>query len=533
MQALSPGPAPHTVAHAIVDALAAHGVDTLFGVPGGAISALYDACLDRPALRLITTRHETAAVFAAIGHARITGRPAVVVVTSGPGFTNAVTGLAAAYLERTPVLLIAGDVAAGSAGRFALQDGEELGVLSLARPITRFCARIDRPSAAQSLVVRALAEAALGPAVLTLPLDVSRAAVSPRRIVHEDGYAEVARLLRAARSPLVVLGAGARHCPAVVSLAERTGAMVAVTAHAKGAFPERHHHYLGVLGFGGHASASRYAASADATLVLGSRLGDLATNGWTCGLRSVVQVDRDPAVLGRNCELVLGIVADSAVAADAIAAHTSGAVAPRGAALTVDEPDGASPLEPGCVLAALQRALPPSAIFTVDIGEHAAFAVHHLRVDSADRFHLNAGLGSMGSGLCSAIGIKLARPEVPVVAIVGDGGFAMHAGELLTCVEAGIGVVFVVFNDGCYRMCDLGFDAVYGRRPRGLPSTMVDLAAVATAMGAVGVRVERESDLPELVMTRRPVVLDVRIDARQQLSLGTRTASIKHFAGRR
>ncbi len=533
MQALSHETPPHTVAHAIVDTLLAYGVDTLFGIPGGAISALYDACLDRPALRLVTTRHETAAVFAAIGHARVTGRPAVVVVTSGPGLTNAITGLAAAHAEQVPLLLIAGDVAVESAGRFALQDGAVLGALSLARAVTRFCARIERPSAAQSLVVRALAEAARGPVLLTLPLDVSRAPIALRRILHGDGYAEVAGALRAARSPLIVLGAGARHCPAVVSIAEGTGAMVAVTAHAKGAFPEQHPHYLGVLGFGGHASATRYAAAADATVVLGSRLGDLATNGWSCELRSVVQIDRDAAVLGRNYELTLGIVADTAVAAHAIAGHTRGAVAPRGVALGWDEPEATAPLHPGFVLRALQRALPPTAIFTVDIGEHAAFAVHYLRVETADRFHLNAGLGSMGSGLGSAIGIKLARPDVPVVAIVGDGGFAMHAGELLTCVEAGIGVVFVVFNDGCYRMCDLGFDAVYGRRPRGLPSTRVDLAAVASAMGAVSVRVEHASDLPDLTPSRRPIVLDVRIDTRQQLSLGTRTASIKHFAGRR
>lgn len=555
-----PEPAPETltVAHAIVDTLAAHGVDSLFGIPGGAISPLYDVVADRPALRLVTTRHETAAVFAAMGYARITGRPAVVVVTSGPGFTNALTGLAAAHGEQLPVLLIAGDVASQNLGRFALQDGAALDVLSLARPVTRFRARIDRPSAATALIVRALAEATgptPGPVVLTLPLDVSRAATSASRIVSDTRAApasppraecvEIARLLRGARRPLLIAGAGARDAgSALVAIAERTGAMAVATGHAKGAFPEHHRNYLGVLGFGGHKGALAYAREADVTVVFGSRLGDITTNGWSDELApssALVQIDRDPSVLGRNYPLHLGLVADVALAAEAIARECAGpTTAPRAPALELDERernDATSPLKPQFVLAALQRALPPSTIFTVDIGEHAAFAVHHLRVESADRFHMNASLGSMGSGLGAAIGIKVARPDAPVVAIVGDGGLAMHAGELLTCAESEIAVLFVVFNDGRYRMCDLGFDDVYGRRPSGLPSAPADLAAVASACGVVGVRVDRASELAtarleSLLALRRPVLLDVRIDTRQQLSLATRTASIKHFAAR-
>lgn len=353
-------------------------------------------------------------------------------------------------------------------------------------------------------------------------------------------------MMASARRPLIVLGAGARAAgvrAAVTTIAEHTGAMVTATGHAKGAFPERHRNYLGVIGFGGHASALKYAREADVAVVLGSRLGDLTTNGWSTKLHpsaSLVHIDRDVSVLGRNYGVGLGIVGDVELAAEAIAAHVPElSVLPRGAPLDLesdlDRTDDRAPLKPQFVLAALQRVLPPETIFTVDIGEHAAFAVHHLRVDSADCFHLNAGLGSMGSGMCSAVGIKVARPGTPVVAIVGDGGFAMHAGELLTCVEGGIGVVFVVFNDGRYRMCDLGFDAVYGRGPRGMPSAPIDLAAVATACGAIGVRVDSARDLEGLgglLALQQPVVLDVRIDARQQLSLSTRTASIKHFAAR-
>jgi acetolactate synthase I/II/III large subunit len=493
-----------TVAHAILDTLLAHGVDTVFGVPGSAISAVFDACADR-GVKLVTFRQETSAVFAAMGHARITGRPALVLVTSGPGFTNAVTGLCAAHAERLPVILIAGDVSTDQVGRFALQDGADVEVLSLARSVARLVARIAVPSAAQGLVLAALRTP--GPSVLTLPLDVSRARVGPLRIA--DTCEAVARRMRAARRPLIVLGAGARAAPSVVTLAERTGAMVVATAHAKGAFPERHRNYLGVIGFGGHS----FKYSPDFTLVMGSRLSDIATAGFSFR-GEVVQVDRDPSVLGRNVGIELGVVADVEDAAAAIAAQFQRDVPPAGESLA-----GARGL-----LAELQRGLPDDTIYTVDIGEHAAYAVHHLRVDRSECFHLNAALGSMGSGMCSAIGIKRARPDRAVVAIVGDGGFLMHAGELLTCVEARIGVVFVVFNDGRYRMCDLGFEKVYGRVPPGMPSRRVELCALAEAFGARGVLVNDARDL-RFSLSDVPVVLDVRIET-EGLSVSTRTRTV-------
>jgi acetolactate synthase-1/2/3 large subunit len=162
-------------------------------------------------------------------------------------------------------------------------------------------------------------------------------------------------------------------------------------------------------------------------------------------------------------------------------------------------------------------------------------ALHYLRVDSPSRFHAMAGFGSMGSGIGAAIGIKVARPDQTVVAICGDGGLAMYAGEILTCAENGIGVIFAVFNDGCWNMIEHGFRTVYGRLPPSMPSRVADLAAVARGFGALATTIEkpeqlRSDALRELARAGQPVVLDIRIDASESFTAEGRAAAIRHFA---
>lgn len=554
-----------TAAHLLLDVLLDGGVAVAFGVPGGAISAVYDACADRPALRVVTTRHESAAVFAALGWARLTGRPAAVFVTSGPGFTNALTGIAAAHCEGLPVVVIAGEVTTASVGRFALQDGTSHGldVMSMARPITRLAARVAAASGIDGVAHAALRAAcgeSPGPVLLSLPLDIARARATPQpfyaapwptpRPVLTAACERAAQLLASSRRSLLVLGAGARAVGAgrvAVALAERAGAMAAVTAHAKGAFPEEHPRYLGVLGFAGHAEAHAYAQTADVVLVVGSRLGDLTTHGWSVALApsgALIHVDRAPEAIGRSYPATLAIVADAEEALDgifhALPAPPPGAEPPRLRAVAGGPPYPVPVASPACLrpehlLRALQAVLPRETIYAVDVGEHAAFAVHHLRIDAAHRFHAFTGLGSMGSGLCAAMGLKLAAPTAPVVAIVGDGGFMMHAGEVLSCVEAGVPVVFVVLNDGRFGMVDAGVAEMYGRRCPGLPCLVANLADVACACGAVGITITHVDELtPQLAATlsttTRPVVLDVRVEAGSRLSVASRTATLAHYS---
>jgi acetolactate synthase-1/2/3 large subunit len=193
-----------------------------------------------------------------------------------------------------------------------------------------------------------------------------------------------------------------------------------------------------------------------------------------------------------------------------------------------------TPLKPGRVRAGLQEAF-PDAVWAVDQGEHCTYALHYLKIDSPDRFHTMIGLASMGSGIGVGIGARHARRDRPVVIVCGDGGYAMHAGEILTCVEHGIDVILAVINDGRWNMVFHGFQAVFGRMPDELPTHVADLAGVARNFGALGIRIERPEDLDParlraLSRRGRPLLLDIRIDPSLALSLESRTASLKDFA---
>jgi acetolactate synthase-1/2/3 large subunit len=357
---------------------------------------------------------------------------------------------------------------------------------------------------------------------------------------------KAAKLLRGARRPLLVLGNGARSAAReAYLLAERLSLPTVATGHAKGVFPESHRLYLGLIGVGQHPTVAEYLRDPpDVVCVVGSRLGDIATNGWLlplAGTNETIQIDRDPLLIGRNVPVTLGVVGDArwalreildACPSDVVPPHRS--VTPCTSARADLARCDSLPLKPQRVLAALAEAF-PEAVWCSDIGEHLTMALHYLRVDRPDRFHALTGFGSMGSGIGSAIGYKHARPESTVVAICGDGGLAMHAGEILTCVENRIGLVFAVFNNGSWGMIDQGFQAVYGRLPPCMPSLMADFAAVGRAFGAEGIVVRRPEELAadrlrEIVSSTRPVILDIRIDATESFTRESRAATIRHFA---
>ena len=549
-----------TAGVALLRAFARHGVDIAYGIPGGSASPLFDALLDVPEIQFVSTRHEAMAGFAAMGHARQTGRPALVMTTSGPGLTNAITGIAAASLEGIPMIVLAGEVAFAATQRGALQDGSAggLDVVSTLRSATRWVTTLGAAAGAAGTAERAWQLATSGrpgPVVIAVPLDVGGHPAEgvvvpsmPAPPLRPDVGAcrEAAAALGAARRPLLILGNGARDAHAeALALAERLALPVAVTGHAKGVFPERHALYLGIIGVGQHPTVLEYLTEPpDVVCVVGSRLGDLATNGWTLPLRgtsATIQIDHEPWLIGRNLPVTLGIVGDAKLALTTMSLSLPRDVAvPRRATpgcrsvrAELSSSD-AVPLKPQRVLAALSAAY-PDAIFCSDIGEHLTLALHYLRVDGPDRFHAMAGLGSMGSGIGMAIGTKRARPDRTVVAICGDGGLAMHAGEILSCVESEIGVIFAVFNDGRWNMIHHGFSTVYGRVPPALPSRVANLAGVAAAFGARSAIVRTPDELSVEALrshldTRLPTVLDIRIDPSESLTGESRAAAIRHFS---
>ncbi|MFN0249610.1 MAG: thiamine pyrophosphate-binding protein, partial [Kofleriaceae bacterium] len=306
------------------------GVDVVFGIPGGAISPIHDALIDSK-IRSVTTRHEAGAMFAAAAHARASGRLAVVAVTSGPGVLNSMTGLATAWCDGVPVLLLVGEVPRSAHGKGVLQDGSSHGlqIVEMARHVTKLSVEVPRPSALPHLLRRAIATAMSGrrgPVMMTLPIDVTTAQLSPPRFagsvtmggfVAPEQIDEVRELLRNAQRPLILVGSGARSHGAperLITVAERLGCPVVTTPKGKGVFPENHRLALGVLGLGGHLSPREYLQKGcDVLLAIGTSLGDLATDSFTPLLQTstFVHVDIDARQVGKSYSPTHAIVSSA------------------------------------------------------------------------------------------------------------------------------------------------------------------------------------------------------------------------------
>jgi acetolactate synthase I/II/III large subunit len=534
----------------LVSMLHTAGVDVVFGLPGGAISPVHDALMDN-SIRVITTRHEAGAMFAAAGYAQTTGKLGVVAVTSGPGALNAMTGLASAWCDGLPVLLLVGDVPRSAQGRGVLQDSSSHGlqIVEMSRHISKLAAEIASPSALPHMLRRAIATALSGrkgPVVLTLPIDIMTSNVSAPRVggsvtmgglVAGETLDEIAELLLGAERPLILAGSGVRGHGApdrLRAVAERFSCPVVTTPKAKGVFSEVHPLSLGVLGLGGHRSARRYLDSGvDVVLAIGTSLGDVSTDGFAPTLqasRALIHVDIDARNLGKSYSPTHAIVASAHELLGGLADRRQD-FKPKQRNLPVGiERYHLAPstkhdrIAPHDAIADLQRMLPADTIYTVDSGEHFLFATHYLETTHPDAFIVMTGLGSMGQSIGAAIGAQLAHPDRSVAAICGDGCFAMNAFEIATAVQEQLPIRVFVFNDECLGMVENGHEKVYGRRPR-YSTGPLDICSIARGLGAKTMRIDGKNQLdPMLLASPGPVVIDVRIDGDIQMPKVDRVA---------
>lgn len=562
-----------SAADEVVAALVAAGVDTFFGVPGGPIIPVFDAVLRTPSARLIESRSETGAAFAAIGFWRATGRVPAVVVTAGPGATNVVTGVASAHLERVPMLVLCGDVAA-TAGRLLQDSGlEGIAIESMLAHLTRATVRVAAPRSAASQAIAALHAATqparTGPALLVLPIDrsVSPAAVTRTArptIAHmahppADAVRDAAALLAAAERPLIVIGAGCRpYAEQVRRLIDVLDLPFMTTPQGKGIVSEAHPCSLRHGGLASSLWARRYTAGGvDAALVLGTDLDDCAV-GPTPPIGPggrLIHVDLDATVFNRNWPTELGVLADVGAFVEPLRELISreGGRDGRGRELmrearreaAYDCPgfatDAATAIAPHRAIADLQRAAGPGATFVSDIGEHMLFALHYLTATGPGSFTLHLGLGSMASGICSAIGQALGDRTRRVICICGDGGMQMVGMELLVAIRERLPLVYAIFNDARYNMVYHGYRQLFDREAA-WSTAPIDFALWARALGIPGVRVERPGQitarlLDELTAPGLPVVLDIRhdpdvrvrgagrVEALQRMSMAPREAA--------
>jgi acetolactate synthase-1/2/3 large subunit len=511
-----------TGARLLVEALKAHAVDAIFGVPGIHNLAVYDALVDEPGLRVVTTRDERGAGHMADGYARATGRPGVCLTVPGPGVTNALTAIAEAYADSSPVLLLASQLASST----VLVDREDFHQLrnsdAVLASVTEWGARPSRPEEIGQAVDEAFRRFQSGrprPCYLDLPMDVLGATVDvlpgrrcggPAPAGASVPRAELRRaveLLTGAVRPLLLVGGGAwKAADAVRELAERLSIPVVMTNSGKGVVAEDAPLSLGD-GWMAHQLGREALEHADLILALGVRFGPLTTSWWTRRISGqIVHVDIDPGEISKHAPAVLGIVGDTGQVVQALLEELKDHAPPqapwldvvtmreqRRAAVRARAPDAVATLE------GLRGVLPDDALLFNDINGVACWGAAAFVCRRPRTFHYPIGFGCLGFALPAAIGAKLARPETPIVALCGDGGFLFSGHELATAVAEGVSVVAVVFNDHAYGTIKMDQAHRYPMRPIGGDLRSPDFVRYAEAFGARGYRVESVRDVPTAV----------------------------------
>ncbi len=548
----------NTVAHQIVGVISELGIDRVFGIPGGLVAPIFDALIDHPSLKLVVAKHETNAVFLAMGYALATGRAGVVITTAGPGITNAFTGLASARYEGIPIIHIAGDAPLASFGRHAFQESgpNALDAVGMARHVTKFAKQIVRPDAAISIfrhAVGAAMDGVPGPVFVSFPLDIASATVECTAIagrshatfeVDNEACRKVAGLLSAAKKPLILAGAGCRSRTtrnALEAFASDFAIPVAVTSKGKGVFAEDHSNFLGVMGFGGHRSVLEYLSGGfDVLLVVGSSLGDFSTNAWTPLLqptKTLIQIDIDGEKVGQNYGAAYGLVGPAELILDKVRL-SAGKSEPRRSLPSQDFSHSGRVasrpvrIDAFQVMECLNEVAPADAVFCVDIGEHLAVAISCLRIGSRQTFYSTLGFGSMGASSGMAIGHQLAEPDRRVYVVCGDGGFLMNGSELATAVQHHVAATFLIINDSRLNMVHQGMKEQFGRS-HAFATQVIDFSAIARGYGAQGKVINTKTELllalREGLLLQGPLALDVRVDPEVRLVGNHRVAALKHF----
>lgn len=495
------------------------GVEVLFGYPGGAIMPFYDALHGADGLRHILVRHEQAAAHAADGYARAGHRVGVCVATSGPGATNLVTGLATAHMDGSPVLAITGQVGRPMLGRDAFQETDVVGVTM---PVTKHNVLVRDVEELADDVRDAMAiaiEGRPGPVLVDVPKDVqnqkaeyrTRPRPEPRQLPHPDAatLSEVAQLIAKAERPLLMIGHGVIVSNAyaeIRQLAERTGMPVIPTLLGISAFPQAHELHLGMPGMHGEVHVNKAIQAADLIIGVGMRFDDRVTGNTAtfAPQAKIVHIDIDAAAIGRNVPVAIGLVGD----ARTIVARLLSAVAPReclrwrqeiAALMRHREEAFAGGLSPEAILSALADVTGGRCTIVSDVGQHQMWVAQRYPFQRPNTHITSGGLGAMGFAVPAAMGVHLARPDEPVWAISGDGGFQMNMAEIATMVQEGLEVKLAIFNNGYLGMVRQWQQFFHGGRYSSTPIWSPDYVKLAAAYGIPGWRVKQAGDVADVL----------------------------------
>lgn len=531
----------------MVKSLEREGVKDAFGIPGGAIIDFYDKIKDSN-INHILMKHEQGAAHAAEGYARALGRPGVCIATSGPGATNLVTGIANAFLDSSPVVAITGQVPTHMIGRDAFQEADIVGIVS---PITKFAYQIKSVTEIPATFKKAFwvaVDGRQGPVLIDVPKDMQQKEASDleleevkinhrpsRREPDPIKTKEIAKLLCDSERPLFICGGGVITSVAqseLLALAEYLMAPVATTFMGKGAIPEDHPFCLGMVGMHGRAEANLATFEADVVVVVGARFSDRTTSKFSefAKQAKIVHIDIDEAEVGKNIRPHCFLISDAKLALKAIhdeVVRISKRKEDTAWSRKVKElKDSFKPLylkdvedrlSPPRILRILREELPRESIVTTGVGQNQMWAALHFEVYSPRTFISSGGLGTMGFGFPASIGAKVARPDVPVFCVDGDGSFLMTLQNLATVSYYKIPVNVVVMNNGYFGMVKQWQEMFYRGRLSAVDLGKIpDFVKLAEAFGVAGVRVGSYEEFRSAVRNalRSDVcnVIDVPID---------------------
>jgi acetolactate synthase I/II/III large subunit len=514
----------------LIDSLRAEGVDTVFGYPGGAVLPIYDELFGHSHIRHILVRHEAGAAHAAEGYARATGKPGVVLVTSGPGATNAVTGIADAFMDSIPLVVITGQVPTALIGTDAFQEADTVG-------ITRHCTKhnylVKSPETLAATIAEAFRIATSGrpgPVLVDIPKDVQIATTAtpdsaapvppshryqPRLAASDDEIARAVAMIASAERPVLytgggVINSGPRASALLRQLQHRTGAPVTSTLMGLGAFPASHPDWLGMLGMHGTFEANMAMNRADLIVAIGARFDDRVTgrlDAFSPNSKKI-HVDIDRASINKIVPVDLGIVGDCAtVLEQMIAAWGERAPGPLGewkarirgwkarqCLVYPDRRDAIMPQKAVQRLFALTRGRDP--IVTTEVGQHQMWAAQYFGFEAPNRWLTSGGLGTMGYGLPAAIGAQLAHPDALVIDIAGEASIQMNIQELATASQYRLPVKVFILNNEYMGMVRQWQELTYeSRYSNSYSDSLPDFVKLAEAYGWKGVRIEDPGEL--------------------------------------
>jgi acetolactate synthase-1/2/3 large subunit len=545
---------PLSGAEIVIRALVDQGVEVVFGYPGGAVLPIYDALFKQNALRHILVRHEQGAVHAAEGYARSTGRVGVVLVTSGPGATNAVTGLTDALMDSVPIVCLTGQVPTHLIGNDAFQEADTTG-------ITRPCTKHNYLVKDVRELARMLHEAFYvaksgrpGPVVIDLPKDILFApgpysepgqghhkSYRPQLRPEPDRIAEAVAMIGAAKRPLFyggggLINSGPEACSRFAELVRLTDAPCTLTLMGLGAFPAADPHFLGMVGMHGTYESNLAMHDCDLMIAVGSRFDDRVTgrlNAFSPGSKKI-HIDIDPSSINKNVRVDLPIIGDVGMAVEAMLAAWPRGLRRTGDAArakwwrTIDEWRARDCLrydrsrrdliKPQYAIERLYALTRERDIYiTTEVGQHQMWAAQFFKFDEPYHWMTSGGLGTMGYGLPAAIGVQIAHPEALVVDIAGEASILMNIQEMSTAAQYRLPVKVFILNNQYMGMVRQWQELLHGGRySESYTAALPDFVKLAEAFGAVGMRIERPDEIDaaigEMLAVDRAVILDVAVD---------------------